>query len=1053
MGTSESAYNLGIGEVDGRQLFSANREVAVGLVLESHGHEHTLPSPLAPLSSYLQTLHKPIPKNLPPGPRPWPIIGNILQIGRKPHISITHFANLHGPLISLKLGSQLLVVGSSPAAATEILKTHDRQLSARYTPKVTIPSLRPLSLVWAGKCNEHWKCLRSLCRTELFSVKAIELQAGLRERKVGEMVDFVGSKEKEGKGVKIGEDFIELKDEGVAGGLKGVIWKMMELGNTPNVADFCPVFDGFDVQGLRKKAMEYQEEVYRTWEVIIKERKEGEGVDASRQHDFLDVMLSCQFSDMQIKFPGSEYFDHDINELFMAGTDTSTSTIEWAISELVKNKEAMEKLREELGKEIDAESINESHMSQLPYLHPCVKETLRLHPPVPFLLPHRAIDTCEVMSYTIPQNTQEDPLSFKPERFLDSKLDFRGQDFELLPFGAGRRMCPELPLGIKQVHLILASLWLLPNNEDPMCLDMNEKFGITLQKEQPLLLIPKQDHPANAVVSKQYCRYRYECNTTKSRREQPFFPLVVLSLISFIFIERLSSQRPPLPPGPYAWPIVGNLFQVGKVLLHVRLATLAKVHGPLMSIRLGRRLLVVASSPAAAAAFLKTHDRTLSGRYVSHPLRVKGSKLHSLALALYDESDDGWRSVRAIYRRELFSAKAIESQVELREKKVRDVMHFLISKEGETIKIREIVHTAAFNMLSNMLFSMDFEDFEGKGVGEGMRQYQTKYIQTAAVPQLSDLFPLLGTWDYQGMYSKLMPIFYQICAAWSDIVKERRKTNMDVSRRRDFLDALIEKGFTDEQINPLLQELTFETKALLVHNFYTSPWRTNRHSSTFGLKIMILLMRELFAAGTESTSATVEWTIVELIRNSEATHRLRDELAKVIKGDKVRESDLSSLPYLEACIKETLRLHPPGPLLLPHRAVQTCEVMGYTIPKDSEVLVNFWAIARDATVWNDPLSYKPERFLTSGLDYSGQNFEYIPFSSGRKICAGQPMASRSISLIVATLVHTFDWLLPSNKEPAHIDMNDSYDLAMHKEKPLSVILKLRKAVAAAPTVV
>ncbi|KAK3039262.1 hypothetical protein RJ639_027966, partial [Escallonia herrerae] len=404
----------------------------------------------------------------------------------------------------------------------------------------------------------------------------------------------------------------------------------------------------------------------------------------------------------------------------------------------------------------------------------------------------------------------EDPLSFKQERFLDSDVDFRGQDFELLPFGAGRRMCPGLPLGIKQVQLIVATYlihsfeWLLPNDEDPLLLDMNEKFGITLQKDQHLLLIPKQKmiielYPSSIADT--------SMNVTPLSPEGSnlFFPLVVLSLISFIFIKRLSSQRSPLPPGPYAWPIVGNLFQVGKVLLHVRLASLAKVHGPLMSIRLGQRLLVIASSPAAAAEVLKTHDRTLSGRYVSHPLRVKGSKLHNLALALYDESDDGWRSVRAIYRRELFSAKAIESQVELREKKVRELMHFLISKEGETIKIREIVYTAAFNMLSNMLFSMDFEDFEGKGIGEGMRQYQTKYIQTAAVPQLSDLFPILGTWDYQGMYSKLMPIFYQICAAWSDIVKERRKTNMDVSRRRDFLDALIEKGFIDEQINPLLQ--------------------------------------------------------------------------------------------------------------------------------------------------------------------------------------------------------------------------------------------------------
>ncbi|KAK2985111.1 hypothetical protein RJ640_022989 [Escallonia rubra] len=432
-------------------------------------------------------------QNLPPGPRPWPVIGNILHMGKKPHISLTHFAKLHGPLISMRLGNQLLVVGSTPAAATEILKTHDRVLSARYVPKASTPHLRPLSLAFASECSEYWKSLRSLCRTELFSAKAIELQAGLRERKVGEMVEFLEGKD--GRSVKIGEvafaavfnilanicfskDFIDLKGGGVDSGLKEVFWKMLELATTPNIADFYPIFDGLDPQGIAKKALEYQEEVFRKWELIIKERKESNGIGAPKQRDFLDVMLTCGFSDNQIN-----------------------------------NKEVIEKLRKELGREIGtADSVKESHLSRLPYLHACVKETLRLHPPVPFLLPHRSLETCEVMNYTIPFNTQvivnvwaigrdptvwEDPLSFKPERFLDSEMDFRGQDFELLPFSAGRRMCPGLPLGIKQVHLIVATLihrfeWLLPNDEDPLLLDMNEKFGITLQKEQPLLLIPKQ---------------------------------------------------------------------------------------------------------------------------------------------------------------------------------------------------------------------------------------------------------------------------------------------------------------------------------------------------------------------------------------------------------------------------------------------------------------------------------------------------------------------------------------------------------------------------------
>lgn len=201
-----------------------------------------------------------------------------------------------------------------------------------------------------------------------------------------------------------------------------------------------------------------------------------------------------------------------MQELFTAGTDTTTSTVEWAMAELLKNKEAMKKLQEELNKEINTGSIKESHISQLPYLQACVKETLRLHPPAPFLLPHKALETCEVMSYTIPKNSQvfvnvwaigrdptiwEDHLSFKPDRFLSSNLDFKGHDYEFLPFGAGRRICPGLPMATKQVQLILASLvhcfdWSLPNGENPTNLDMIEKFGITLQKEHPLLVIPKQ---------------------------------------------------------------------------------------------------------------------------------------------------------------------------------------------------------------------------------------------------------------------------------------------------------------------------------------------------------------------------------------------------------------------------------------------------------------------------------------------------------------------------------------------------------------------------------
>ncbi|KAH0750825.1 hypothetical protein KY290_030057 [Solanum tuberosum] len=427
-----------------------------------------------------------------------------------------------------------------------------------------------------------------------------------------------------------------------------------------------------------------------------------------------------------------------------------------------------------------------------------------------------------------------------------------------------------------------------------------------------------------------------------------------------------------------------------------------------MSIRFGTRLVVVASSPAAAAEVLKTHDRMLSGRFVSHPIRVEGSKLHNVSTAFLEECDENWKNVRTIYRGALFSNKALESQVSLREMKIREMMQYLDTKKGQVIKIKFVVFVTALNVLGNLLLSVDLIDYEGKGIGARLSEYLRKFTEAGGILELSDLYPVVGIFctDFQGTYKKLMGIFDTICAVWGDIVQDKRKR--DSLDAVDFVDDLVKNGFTDKHVNAVLVE-------------------------TFG-------------AGTESTTATSEWMLVELLRNPQALKKLRDEISQVIGGmnNVVKESDLPNLPYLEACFKETLRLHPPGPLLLPHRAVETCEVMGYRIPKDTQVMVNMWTIARDPKNWDDPSRFKPERFINSKMDYIGRYFEYIPFGSGRRVCAGQPLASRFVPLVVASLIHGFDWILPNDMDPAQIDMDEILDITMFKNDPLLVIPKLRK---------
>ncbi|KAJ4842802.1 hypothetical protein Tsubulata_037925 [Turnera subulata] len=250
-------------------------------------------------------------KPLPPGPKGWPILGNLLQIGKLPHLSMAKFSEIYGPLISVKLGSRVVVVASSPATATEILKTHDRTLATRLVPDVLRNGevdLNHMGLLFGPECSDGWKALRALCRTELFSVKAVESQATLREKKVGEMVKHL--ERKEGNVVNIGElvfgvvynilgnvifsrDLVELEgDEGASGAFKTLTSNSVHLAVTPNVSDLYPFLARFDLQGLRRKMTKYYKEFCAIWEPIVKERRESLVMGASKRDDFLDVFLA-----------------------------------------------------------------------------------------------------------------------------------------------------------------------------------------------------------------------------------------------------------------------------------------------------------------------------------------------------------------------------------------------------------------------------------------------------------------------------------------------------------------------------------------------------------------------------------------------------------------------------------------------------------------------------------------------------------------------------------------------------------------------------------------
>jgi cytochrome P450 len=178
----------------------------------------------------------------------------------------------------------------------------------------------------------------------------------------------------------------------------------------------------------------------------------------------------------------------------------------------------------------------------------------------------------------------------------------------------------------------------------------------------------------------------------------------------------------------------------------------------------------------------------------------------------------------------------------------------------------------------------------------------------------------------------------------------------------------------------------------------------------------------------------------EMIKNPRIMKRAQDEVREVFnRKGQVNETGIKEMKYLNSVIKETLRLHPSAPLLIPRECGETCEIGGYEIPVKTKVVVNGWAIGRDPKYWTEPESFYPERFLDSSIDFRGTNFEYIPFGAGRRICPGITYGLANVELPLAMLLYHFDWKLPNGMKHEDLDMTEAFGITVRKKEDLRLI--------------
>ena len=466
--------------------------------------------------------------------------------------------------------------------------------------------------------------------------------------------------------------------------------------------------------------------------------------------------------------------------------------------------------------------------------------------------------------------------------------------------------------------------------------------------------------------------------------EELLWFILVVILVTLV-VNHFTATR-NLPPGPFPLPIIGNAHKLAADSRHVDLMQLEKQYGKVFRLYLGSQLVVVVSGGDALKEVLVTKSDDFAGRPSLYTTEVY-SKGKAIGLADYSPE---WR----LHRKVAVSALKMYSTGGLKQESIINNEFDLLFKQvrlrnGQPHDITREIRLAVTNVICALVFGSRYvlDDPEFTKFVEITNTLATIFVAGCVV----DVFPWLGFIPFKSIQN-----LRDKCKERDELVGKIYRQHVEANRvacPRDLTDALLKarKEAEDEDSS--------------VKGFLTDDK-------------LIMTMSEVFMAGMETTASTLCWALLYLIHNPEVQQRLHQELDQVIGPDSLPDpQDKKNLPYLEATIAETLRLSSLGPLGLPHKTTVDTTLQGYNIPKETTVLINLWSLHHDPTIWDDPHSFIPERFLDNdGKFVPPKQDRFLPFAAGRRACLGEPLARVELFLILARLLHSFRFENPPGSD-------------------------------------
>nr|ABC59091.1 cytochrome P450 monooxygenase CYP89A28 [Medicago truncatula] len=504
---------------------------------------------------------------------------------------------------------------------------------------------------------------------------------------------------------------------------------------------------------------------------------------------------------------------------------------------------------------------------------------------------------------------------------------------------------------------------------------------------------------------------------------EPWFIVLVTLCIIFLIraILSLFTTTIPLPPGPLHIPIITNfqLLQKSISQLEPFLKTLHAKHGPIITVHIGSRPSIFINDHTLAHHVLVQNSSIFSDRPTALPTsKMLSSNQHNINTAYYGPT---WRTLRRNLASEMLHPSKLKSFSEIRKWVLRTLINRLkTASESEltdSIKVMPHFKYAMFSLLVFMCFGERVNDEKISDIERVQRKIMLNF----------------GRFNKLNFWPKVTRILLR--NQWEEflkLLKDQEDVLLPLIRAR--------KQVKESKLNNINTVVSYADTLLELE------WPEEKRK--LSENEMVNLCSEFLNGGTDTTSTSLQWIMANVVKYPEVQGRLVEEIREVMGGDEngekeeVKEEDLQKLRYLKCVVLEGLRRHPSGKFPLPHAVKEDVVLDGYLVPKNGTVNFLLAEMALDRRVWEDPLEFKPERFLKDEtFDITGsKEIKMMPFGAGRRICPGLNLALLHLEYFVANLVWNFDWKVP---EGGHVDLTEIQEFTMVMKNPVQVHISPR----------